>query len=84
MAVKQANFILPEDLLEELKKNTSKRQQSKVVAEALRKEIKRLKFEKALQHSFGAWKDDKHTELKSGTDIFVRKLRKSTRPGRIK
>jgi hypothetical protein len=78
-STKQANFLLPEDLLDELKKSVSKRQQSKVVAEALRKELKRLKLEKVLQTSFGAWKDKHHPELKEGTEAFVRKLRKSTR-----
>lgn len=79
---KQANFLLPEELLEELKKTVSKRQQSKVVADALRKELKRLKMEKILHTSFGAWKDKDHPELKEGTDAFVRKLRRSTRSDR--
>ncbi|MBM4140149.1 MAG: hypothetical protein FJ242_01435 [Nitrospira sp.] len=78
-ATRQANFILPEDLLDELKKNIAKREQSKFVTEALRKELKRLKFEKALETSFGAWKDKYHPELKSGTEKFIRKLRRSTR-----
>lgn len=76
---RQANFLLPEDLLDELKKTVAKREQSKVVAEALRKELKRMKLKKALQTSFGAWKDKDHPELKCGTEAFVRKLRKSTR-----
>jgi hypothetical protein len=59
-AVKQANFLLPEDLLEELKMTVSKRQQSKVVAEALRRELKRLKLERVLETSFGAWRDKDH------------------------
>ena len=46
MSTKQANFLLPEDLLEELKKTVSKRQQSKVVADALRRELKRIRLEK--------------------------------------
>ena len=50
---KQANFLLPEDVLDELKKTVSGRQQSKVVAEALRKELKRLKLEKVIHSSFG-------------------------------
>ena len=83
-AVKQANFLLPEDLIDELKKAVSKRQQSKVVANALRKELKHLKLEKALQTSFGAWEDKKHPELKNGTKAFVRSLRKSSRMKRIK
>lgn len=81
---KQANFLLPEDLLEDLKKTVSRREQSKVVAEALRKELKRLKLKKAIQDSFGAWKVNDHPELKSGTEAYIRKLRKSTRLTRAK
>ena len=36
---RQANFTLPEDLLEELKKTVPKGEQSKVVGEALRKTV---------------------------------------------
>ena len=82
MATKQANFLLPEDLLEELKIVASKRQQSKVVADALRKELKRLRLEKVLNTSFGAWKNNDHPEFKEGTDAYVRRLRKSTRLSR--
>lgn len=78
-ATKQANFLLPEDLVEELKKTVPKRQQSKVVAEALRKELKRLNLRKALQESFGAWQDKNHPELEKGTQAFVRAIRRSTR-----
>ncbi len=81
---KQANFLLPEDLLDELKKAVPGRQQSKVVAEALRKELKHLKLKKSVQDSFGAWKEKDHPELKEGTEEFVRKLRKSTRLTRIR
>ena len=83
-STKQANFLLPEDLLDELKMTVSKRQQSKVVADALRKELKRLKLEKVLQTSFGAWKDKNHPELKEGTEAFIRKLRRSSRLRRFK
>jgi heme oxygenase len=76
---KQANFLLPEDLLEELKRTVSKGQQSKIVANALRKELKRLKLEKVLDESFGAWNVKDHPELKGGTDAYVRRLRKSSR-----
>lgn len=83
LATKQANFLLPEDLLDELKKTVAKRQQSKVVADALRKELKRLKLEKALKTSFGAWKDKEHPEIKEGSEAFVRSLRKSSRLSRL-
>ncbi len=78
-ATKQANFLLPEDLLNELKRTVDKRQQSKVVSEALRKELKRIKLARALEASFGAWKDKDHPEMREGTASYVRRMRKSTR-----
>jgi hypothetical protein len=78
-ATKQANFLLPEDLIEELKWSVPKREQSKVVAEALRKELKRLRLRKVIETSFGAWEDKKHPELHNGTEGYIRQLRKSTR-----
>jgi hypothetical protein len=78
-ATKQANFLLPEDLIEELKRSVPKREQSKVVTEALRKELKRLRLMKAIETSFGAWEEKKHPELHNGTEKYIRKLRKSTR-----
>jgi hypothetical protein len=79
IVTRQANFLLPEDLLEELRKSVPRREQSKVIAEALRKELKRLKLQKALEKSFGAWKDEDHPELQQGTEAFIRNLRKSDR-----
>ena len=78
-ATKQANFLLPEDLIEKLRQDVPKREQSKVVAEALRKELKRLKLRKAIETSFGAWENKKHTELRNGTEGYIRQIRKSTR-----
>ncbi|MBI4687427.1 MAG: hypothetical protein HY756_06570 [Nitrospirae bacterium] len=83
-AVKQANFLLPEDLIEDLRKNISKRQQSKFVANALKKELQMLRLKNAIKESFGAWKDKEHPELKEGTDAFVRRLRKSSRLNRTR
>jgi hypothetical protein len=81
---RQANFLLPDDVLNELKMSVPPRQQSKVVAEALRKELKRMKLAKVLETSFGAWKEKDHPELAKGTGAFVRGLRTSTRAGRAK
>ncbi|MBA4417993.1 MAG: hypothetical protein C0392_08805 [Syntrophus sp. (in: bacteria)] len=83
VATRQANFLLPEDLIEELRKSVPKREQSKVIAEALRKELKRLKLQKALGTSFGAWKDEDHPELQQGTETFVKSMRTSDRLDRI-
>jgi hypothetical protein len=81
-SAKQANFLLPENLLEELRNTVPKREQSKVVAEALRRELKRLRLLKAVETSFGAWQDVDHPELVEGTDAYIRETRKSTRDKR--
>ena len=80
--VRQANFMLPDDLLNDLKQLVGQRQQSRFVAEALRKELQREKLKNALKTSFGAWKTEDHPELRGGVDHYVRKQRKSTRSER--
>ena len=77
--VKQANCTLPEDLLDELKRTVPKGEQRKVVGQALRNELNQIKFKKALDTSFGGWKEGKHPELAQGARRFIRTLRKSTR-----
>ncbi len=81
---KQANFLLSEEVLEELRKSVAKREQSQFVETALQKELKRVKLQTVLETGFGAWKEKDHPELEGGTDKFVRELRKTTRPGRKK
>ncbi|MGR3175267.1 MAG: hypothetical protein ACUZ8N_11815 [Candidatus Scalindua sp.] len=76
---KQANFLLPKEILDDLRKNVPRMQQSKVVAEALKKELKRIKLSKNLQESFGAWKKEDHPELADGTNEYIRQIRKSSR-----
>ena len=76
--LKQARFTIPEDILDDLRKHVARGQQSRFVAEALRKELKRLRLETALEESFGAWLDKDHPELKAGAEKFVRKTRKSS------
>jgi hypothetical protein len=81
---KQANFLLSEEVLEELRHAVAKREQSQFVEAALQKELKRLKLQSVLETGFGAWKDEDHPNLAAGTDKFVRNLRKMTRSGRVK
>jgi hypothetical protein len=78
-AKKQANFLLSEEVVEELRHSVEKRELSRFVEAALEKELKRLKLEKALQVSFGAWKVEEHPELVQGIEKFVRTVRKSAR-----
>lgn len=78
---KQANFSLPDDLLEELRRQVPKGEQSRIVAEALRKELLRMRFRRAIDSAFGAWKQEEHPELEEGTEQFLRQLRQSSRIG---
>ena len=79
---KQANFSLPNQLLEELRRQIPRGEQSKIVAEALRKELLRLRFRRAIDTAFGAWKPEDHPELNEGTEQFLRRVRHSSRTGR--
>ena len=79
-AMRQANFMLPEDLLDELRRAVPRGEQSRVVGEALRSELTRLRFRRAIEGSFGAWKASKHPELARGPRAFVRRVRRSRRP----
>jgi len=81
-AFKQANFQLPEELLNELRATVGKREQSRFVSGALRKELQRVRQLKAIDETFGCWRDGEHPELANGIDKFVRSGRKSTRGNR--
>jgi hypothetical protein len=82
MSTVQANFLIPEELLATLRALVPKGKQSQVVAHALKNELRRIHYKKALEHSFGAWKKAEHPELKSGTEAFIRRQRVSTRSKR--
>lgn len=81
---KQANFSLPAELLEELRRQVPRGEQSRIIAGALRKELMKLRFRRAVDNAFGAWKQEEHPELKEGTDLFIRRLRHSSRRERQK
>lgn len=81
--VGQANFLLPIELIDDLRRYVPRREQSKVVAEALRKELKRLRLRSALDESFGAWANEPHSELEQGVEHYVRQSRRSSRGSRL-
>jgi hypothetical protein len=53
---KQANFLLPEQLINELRRLVPPKQRSQVVAAALERELARIRVKAALGEYFGAWK----------------------------
>lgn len=78
-ALKQANFQIPEDLLNELRTTVGKSELSKFVSQALKRELQSLRQQTAIDETFGIWKNQEHPELTKGINDFVRTLRKSTR-----
>jgi len=75
-SVKQANFLIPEDILHDLRELVPRGEQSQVVTEALRRELKRRKLKMALERNFGAWGARKDL---GSTRSFVRGLRRERR-----
>lgn len=70
--MKQANFLIPDEVLADLRRLVPRGEQSRVVVDALQRELKRRALRLALQNSFGAWKNRK--DIKN-TRAFVRQLR---------
>jgi len=73
---KRTHVVVPEELMKEIDRLSGKRKRSQFIAQAVRKEIQRLNFLKAVRETSGAWKDEDHPELKEGVDNWVRSLRK--------
>ena len=76
-------MLLPQEVLKELNETVPRGERSRVVAEARRNELARIKFRKALEETFGGWKAEKHPELAKGTRRYVRRLRRSSRSKRL-
>jgi len=70
------HLVIPKEILESIDKLVGKRKRSKFITEIARKELKRIRLQRALDKAAGAWKDDDHPELKEkGTYRWVRDLR---------
>jgi len=78
-------LVLPEDLIKEIDKLMGRRKRSKFITKATRKELKRIRLQKALERAAGAWKDEDHPELeKKGTSQWVRNFREESEKRFIK
>ena len=72
---KRTHVVVPKELMEEIDRLCGKRKRSWFITQAVRKEIQRLNFLKAVKETAGAWKDEDHPEFKKGVDNWVRSLR---------
>lgn len=71
---------LPVDLLADLDTLVGKRQKSRFIIEATRKELLRLKQKRALQAAAGAFRAEEYPEFGTAADVaaWVRNLREET------
>ena len=73
---KRTHVVVPEELVKEIDRLSGKRKRSQFITQAVRKELQRLDFLKAVKETAGAWKDEDHPEFEKGVDDWVRSLRK--------
>jgi hypothetical protein len=66
---RRINLLLPPDLAEELRRLVPPRRRSRVISEALARELRRLKALGAIEQSAGAWGDAAHPEMATGEAI---------------
>lgn len=62
-------ITLPASLAKDLRHHVPARQRNNFVAQAVARELQRLRLQKALDASAGAWKDANHPELADGPAI---------------
>jgi len=79
---KRISVIFPVKVLEDLRRLVPPRERSKFIAEATETELKRLRLEKALRESAGAWSDEDHPDLMTVEDVnrYIRRLRETSMP----
>jgi len=65
----KTQIVLPDSLMNELKKTIPNRQRSRFISEAVEERLRAMKFRKALKESAGCWTDASHPDLKSQGDV---------------
>jgi hypothetical protein len=78
MGTSRTHITLPQEILSDLDRLVDKRQRSRFIAEAIRKELLLARQKEALRQAAGSWKDKDHPELKAGAAAWVRKLRRES------
>lgn len=65
----KTHIVLPEDLLDEIKKEVGAKKRSDFLAEAAREKLKRLRLDKVLDKAAGLWTDERYPEFKTEEDV---------------
>ncbi len=77
--IQRINVSFPKELVDELSSLVPPGKRSRLVVEATRKELERMRRLKSLERTAGAWKDSSHPDLKTIKDVckWVNRLRQS-------
>jgi hypothetical protein len=75
MSTTRAHIAFPQEVRADLDRFVDKRNRSKFVTDAVRKELLLVRQRDAVRRAAGSWKDRNHPELKNGTRIWIKKLR---------
>jgi len=78
MSTTRAHITFSEDVRADLDRLVDKRNRSKFVTDAVRKELLLVRQRDALRLATGSWKDRNHPELRNGTRAWVKKLRQES------
>jgi metal-responsive CopG/Arc/MetJ family transcriptional regulator len=78
MSTRRTHVVLSEQLLKDIDTLVGSRQRSSFLTEAAEKELTRRRQVQALKAASGASRDIDHSELKSGSAPWVRKLRQES------
>ncbi len=73
------NLYITKSLMDDLRRVIPARERTRFVEDVLARELRRLKLRKAIEKSYGAWKDEDHPDMMTGADIdrWIEEQRKS-------
>ena len=78
MGTSRTHITLPQEILSDLNLLVGKRNRSRFITDAVRKELLLARQKEALRLAAGCWKDEDHPELKGGTAAWAKKLRRES------
>ena len=76
MVNKRTHIVIPAGLVAEIDRLVGKRARSRFLTDLAAQELRRLRLLKALGRSRPAWKPSDHAELKKGSEVWIRRLRR--------
>jgi hypothetical protein len=78
----QVNVAFPEPLYQQFVRLVPAGQRTRFLTELAEAGLQRLKLQKALNETYGAWSHQPHPELKDGVDRYIRKQRRDRKTAR--